>query len=262
MDFLVFAMIALSVKSLLDQTSSIILNGLGPRISQTGSRYYNSKRYFCAAEMVVELPKGFEEHFRFASYNRIDRVKLLESTGGKYGHISGDNLMRNDDFHMQMYVNTTSRLAQIKGWEPHIVRINSDNFDDAICFVPQRDYITEYVHIVDVGSLCCGHKGVWHGGVTSALFDNAFGILGCTILRMAVTKYLNIQFKAPIMVGDSVALIVSFDPKDMTSEKKDRFVARGRMVNQKGVVVATGKSELVDVWERWQKNSQKAQNSG
>ncbi|GFE55762.1 thioesterase family protein, putative [Babesia ovis] len=254
------AMAAITFRCLLNLSTSFLPSNVGTSIRNAGSVNGNVRRYFCNAEMTVDLPKHFEKYFRFAAYNRIDRIKLLEATGGKYGHIFGDNLMQNGDFRMQIYVNTTSKPAEINGLEPHVTAVDTEDFDDAICFVPKRDFITEYVHIVDVGSLCCGHKGVWHGGITSAIFDNAFGILGCTILKMAATKYLNIQFKAPIMVGDSVALIVSFDPKQLNGEKKDRFVATGKMINQNGVVVATGESELVDVWERWQKNAKKLQN--
>ncbi|GIX64112.1 thioesterase family protein, putative [Babesia caballi] len=201
--------------------------------------------------MAAAIPQEFLGHFRFAEYHRVDRIKLLDATGGKFGHLFGDNLMNNGDFEMQMYVNASKELAVPGISEPKITDLVTEGMDDAICWLPKRNFISEIIMLINVGMLCCGHKGVWHGGVTSALFDNAFGILGCSILEMAATKYLNIQFRAPILVGDSVALVVSFDPELLLPEKGDRFVAHGKMYNQRGVVVATGESELVDVSSKW-----------
>ncbi|ORM40530.1 uncharacterized protein BXIN_2137 [Babesia sp. Xinjiang] len=253
MGLLRHVMAAVLIRRIVDISTSFICTSAVPTIRQARGLYGNARRYFSYAAMAEEFSSNFKQHFRFAAYNRIDRIKILDATAGKYGNVFGDNLMRNEDFRMHIYVNTTDEPLPSTDAKPDINRVPTDKFDDAICWVPKRDFITEFVHIVDVGSLCCGHKGVWHGGITSAIFDNAFGILGCSILRMAATKYLNIQFKAPIMVGDSVALVVSFDPQQLTGEKKDRFVAKGTMYNQNGTVVATGESELVDVWDRWQK---------
>ncbi|CDR95487.1 hypothetical protein, conserved [Babesia bigemina] len=252
-------MVAFTFKWILETSMSSFLGKARAQRHQLGAVCSNANRYFSFGAMATELPKDFKQHFRFSEYNHIDRIRLLDVTGGKYGHLFGDNLMQNPDFQMHMYLNTTKTLAKDANVEPKVTEVRTDGFDDAICFGQRRDYVAEFVYIINVGSLCCGHKGVWHGGVTSALFDNAFGILGCSVLPMAATKYLNIRFRAPVMVGDTVALVVSFDPEQFGGKKVDRFVAHGKMYNQDGVVVATGESELVDVSAKWAKKQENAQ---
>ncbi|GBE61331.1 thioesterase family protein, putative [Babesia ovata] len=254
------AMVAIAFKWIVETSVSSFFGKATSKGLKLGAVCSNANRYFSYGAMAAELPKDFKHHFRFAEYNRIDRIRLLEATDGKYGHLFGDNLMQNSDFQMHMYLNTTKTLAADANVEPKVTEVRTDGFDDAICFGQRRNYVAEFIYIIDVGALCCGHKGIWHGGVTSALFDNAFGILGCSILPLAVTKYLNIRFKAPVMVGDTVALVVSFDPEQFEGEKMDRFVAHGKMYNQNGVVVATGESELVDVSAKWAKKQKTGQN--
>ncbi|KAK1442987.1 hypothetical protein BgAZ_305050 [Babesia gibsoni] len=201
--------------------------------------------------MGTPIPQAFAKHFKFAEYHHVGKFGLLEHTKGKFGHLLGDNLMQREGFFMETFINVTKDALDPDGKGPVVREMDEELYQDLLLGDGTRKFVTHFVYLVNVGALCCGHAGVWHGGVTSALFDHAFGVLGCTMLKMAATKYINIRFKAPIRVGESVALVVSFDPSNMADEKADRFVAYAEMFNEKGVVVATGESELVDVSQRW-----------
>lgn len=205
--------------------------------------------------MADKIPEEFRRHFRYANYHLIQNFDMLSETDGKFGHLFGDNLMKRGDFDMQTYINVSADLLTGEGTRPNVTEVPASEYSNVFWGNKTRDFVTQFIYIVNVGSLCCGHRGVWHGGVTSAIFDNAFGVLGTTLLNMAATKYMNIQFRAPVMVGESVALVVAFDPADIQGSKRDRFVAHGEMYNQQGVLVATGESELVDVSARWASKS-------
>lgn len=207
--------------------------------------------------MANSIPAEFLSHFKYSRYDLIDPYSLLDYSEGRYGHLFWDNLMKKGDFHMKTYINASEEVLAGQENQPIVTRVDGDWYHNVFLGDGTRDFITQFIYLIDVGAHCCGHNGVWHGGVTSALFDNGFGVLGCTLLKKAATKYINIQFKAPIMVGDSVAMIISFDPAKIAGgEKKDRFIARGEMYNQRGVIVATSESELVDVSSKWNNRAQ------
>lgn len=73
--------------------------------------------------------------------------------------------------------------------------------------VYKKEGAQEITAVVHIGSSLCGHPGIVHGGIISAIFDNAFGWLFLAHkMKPAFTANLNINFRKPVF-ADSDALI-------------------------------------------------------
>ncbi|KAK2197541.1 HotDog domain superfamily [Babesia duncani] len=196
--------------------------------------------------------KWTQKYFKYGEYLQISNFSMRELTKGQFGHLINDTLIGNADFKISYYINSTDALATNAeaGLPEKSIEITKDKFLEMLSPRYSRDFATHIISIVNVGKGCCGHAGVWHGGVTSALLDNMFGMLGGFFLRVAATKTLNVRFRRPILAGETACIVVEFIPEPSTN-KLDRFVARGIIYNKAGEEVVHADSELVDVYDRW-----------
>jgi uncharacterized protein (TIGR00369 family) len=82
-----------------------------------------------------------------------------------------------------------------------------------------------------------GYEGIVHGGILSALLDEAMGKLTVSLGIPAVTAEITVQFKAPAAPGDEL-----FISGRLTQETKKLILANAKI--ERGLVViaeATGK---------------------
>lgn len=73
--------------------------------------------------------------------------------------------------------------------------------------VYQKGDAQEIACIVHIGEKLCGHPGIVHGGIISAIFDNTFGWLFLTLKeKPAFTANLNINFRKPVYANTSAVV--------------------------------------------------------
>ncbi|CEL97646.1 unnamed protein product [Vitrella brassicaformis CCMP3155] len=70
---------------------------------------------------------------------------------------------------------------------------------------PSKERLTV---VCQTGTNVCGHRGVVHGGFTSALLDNAFGMLAFANTPSAATAQLTVNYKKPILAGEVIVVVV------------------------------------------------------
>ncbi len=71
----------------------------------------------------------------------------------------------------------------------------------------QKAESSEVAAIVHIGEHLCGHPGIVHGGIISALFDNTFGWLFFAMKQPpAFTANLNINYRKPILANTTAIL--------------------------------------------------------
>lgn len=81
----------------------------------------------------------------------------------------------------------------------------------------QKVDVVEVAAIVHIGENLCGHPGIVHGGIISALFDNTFGWLFFTMKQPpAFTANLNVNFRKPIMANTTAILRASIKEIQVT----------------------------------------------
>ncbi|UVC54357.1 hypothetical protein MACJ_003899 [Theileria orientalis] len=202
---------------------------------------------------MVKLPDWCHQYFKFRSYSELELFSLSKHTQGKFGHLFNDLLMADASFKKRMFVNSSTELVN-DGTAPDEEEYKKMSREEILKMLSKDECRTGKVHlmtIVDVGNNACGHAGIWHGGVISAIFDNLFGLMGNIVLPLAATKSLTVNFKAPVTVGSTVIALTEHDPE--ATPTTDRFTVTGSMYDETGKLVATGSSELVDVSKRWSK---------
>ncbi|EAN30808.1 Thioesterase superfamily protein [Theileria parva strain Muguga] len=202
---------------------------------------------------MVKIPEWCHKYFKYRSYSELELFSLSKLTQNKYGHLFNDLLMRDEGFTKRMFINTSSEVME-NGTGPAMEECDTLKREEVLKMLSKEQSRKSKVHlltVVNVGNNACGHAGVWHGGVISAIFDNLFGLMGNVVLPLAATKSLTINFKSPVSVGTTVVAVTEHDPE--TSKDADRFTVSGSMFDESGKLVATGSSELVDVSKRWAK---------
>lgn len=226
-------------------------------VSCTGKLGNTPKRLFSSAsdvEKMTGIPDWAHSFFRYKEYSELELFSLSQMTNGTSGHLFNDTLANNPDYSMRMFLNASDVLLDPEAAPQAPFTPKTLSKEDILKFLANgelRTTKTQLIAVVNVGKDCCGHAGVWHGGVISAIMDNLFGLIGNVILPVAATKTLNIQFRAPILVGSTVVAVTEFDP-----EGKDlggRFTANGSIFDKSGKEVVRGSSELVDVSGKWKK---------
>ncbi|GEO25995.1 phenylacetic acid degradation protein [Alicyclobacillus acidoterrestris] len=85
-----------------------------------------------------------------------------------------------------------------------------------------------------------GWPNVQHGGITSSLLDEASAYVPLNMGLVTVTAELNISFKAPVQVGETVH--IEAHPSKVT---KRLLYVEARMVNSEGEVKATSNAKMI-----------------
>ncbi|KAJ3197651.1 Thioesterase super member 4 [Irineochytrium annulatum] len=102
------------------------------------------------------------------------------------------------------------------------------------------------VKITELGSELCGHPGVVHGGMISALFDDFMGtlfLLNAEGAYSGFTANLNVDYRSPMPAQSTIALVIWIDRVE------------GRKVFLKGEARSIGNvegaSESGSIGEKW-----------
>ncbi|WAH37825.1 PaaI family thioesterase [Alicyclobacillus dauci] len=85
-----------------------------------------------------------------------------------------------------------------------------------------------------------GWPNVQHGGITSSILDEASAYVPLNMGLVTVTAELNISFKSPIRVGETVR--VEAHP---TKTTKRLLLVEASLVSDKGEVKATSKAKML-----------------
>lgn len=85
-----------------------------------------------------------------------------------------------------------------------------------------------------------GWPNVQHGGITSSLLDEASAYVPLNMGLVTVTAELNISFKAPVRVGETVRL--EAHPTKVTSRL---LLVEASMVSETGEVKATSRAKML-----------------
>jgi uncharacterized protein (TIGR00369 family) len=87
------------------------------------------------------------------------------------------------------------------------------------------------------GDALQGFEGIVHGGILSALLDEAMAKLAVSLGIMAVTAELTIKFKAPTAPGQELLITGRLDKEDRRLITAEAKIERGPII----VAEATGK---------------------
>ncbi len=85
-----------------------------------------------------------------------------------------------------------------------------------------------------------GYDGIVHGGILSALLDEAMAKLAFELGYNAVTAMLNVRFKNPAKVGERLAV-----RGEITGINRKLVVAKATIHGEEGRLIAEGDSKLV-----------------
>ncbi|MBN2736150.1 MAG: PaaI family thioesterase [Spirochaetales bacterium] len=85
-----------------------------------------------------------------------------------------------------------------------------------------------------------GYEGVVHGGITSALLDEAIGwAVAVSRKRYFVTAELNVRFVKPLLTDQKIAIRAkAINHKGLIS------LGEGEIIDEKGIVLASGKAKF------------------
>lgn len=226
------------------------IESLGHISKRNFSSTSNSGKLDVNSKTMTEIPTWAHHLFRYKEYVELELFSLSEMTNGTSGHLFNDTLAKNPDYSMRMFLNTSEELLDSKeDATPTPETLSKRDILKLLSNGELRTTKTQLLAVVNVGKDCCGHAGVWHGGVISAVMDNLFGLMGNVILPVAATKSLNIQFRAPILVGSTVVAVTEFDPQGQ--DLGGRITAQGSIFDKSNKEVVKGSSELVDVSGKW-----------
>ncbi len=87
-----------------------------------------------------------------------------------------------------------------------------------------------------------GYSNIVHGGILSAILDEAMTRLGYELGLNTVTAHIEVDFKTPAYVGEQLFL-----EGEIVEEKGRKVFARSVLRNNKEVIVAESKGILVKV---------------
>ncbi|MFD1673764.1 PaaI family thioesterase [Alicyclobacillus fodiniaquatilis] len=85
-----------------------------------------------------------------------------------------------------------------------------------------------------------GWPNVQHGGITSALLDEACAYVPLNMDLVTVTAELNISFKTPVQVGETVRI-----EAHPTKVNKRLILVEATMVNQAGELKASAQAKML-----------------
>jgi uncharacterized protein (TIGR00369 family) len=87
-----------------------------------------------------------------------------------------------------------------------------------------------------------GYPGVVHGGIVTALLDEVLGRVAIAAGRWMVTGRLNIRFRRPIPVGETLTIV-----GEVVSWKKRTLEARGEIKLADGQVGAEATGTFIEI---------------
>lgn len=87
-----------------------------------------------------------------------------------------------------------------------------------------------------------GYKNIIHGGILSAILDEAMTRLGYELGLNTVTAHIEVDFKMPAYVGEELFL-----EGEITKEDGRKVLAKSVLKNSKEVIVAEAKGILVKI---------------
>lgn len=109
----------------------------------------------------------------------------------------------------------------------------------------------ELISVLKFGNRLNGHPGIVHGGITALLFDATFGFLMISShLPLAVTAYLNTNYRAPVFAGSYATMSTKLDKLEgrkqfMSASIRDE---KGRLLADCSTLfIATNKMKEVKV---------------
>ncbi|SJK85990.1 hypothetical protein BMR1_02g02355 [Babesia microti strain RI] len=204
-----------------------------------------------------DFPTWCHQYFKYQSYSELRMLPMESYTNNKFGHLINDSLMGKNGFRIRCFISDIpqsvgdSEISENKGINV-TGKIPPEGINNYREFVTLRTCATQLIFLVDVGTHCCGHNGVWHGGITSAILDNTFGLLGSLYLPLAATKSLNIKFISPILVDTPVIVSAEYDPDSSSvNDRPGTITADANVYLPSGKLAATGRCEIVDVSKKW-----------
>jgi len=87
-----------------------------------------------------------------------------------------------------------------------------------------------------------GYPGTMHGGIVTALLDEALGRVAIASGRWMVTAQLNIRFRRPIPIGETLSVV-----SEVVAWKKRVLEARGELRLPDGEVGAEADGTFVEI---------------
>lgn len=85
-----------------------------------------------------------------------------------------------------------------------------------------------------------GWPNVQHGGITSSILDEASAYVPLYLGLVTVTAELNISFKAPIQMGETIRVVAH-----PTKVNKRLVIVEASIVNEQGEVKATSTAKMI-----------------
>ncbi|MFQ5499082.1 MAG: PaaI family thioesterase [Candidatus Zixiibacteriota bacterium] len=86
-----------------------------------------------------------------------------------------------------------------------------------------------------------GYRGIYHGGVLSALLDEVMVKAILAVDRYAVTAELTVRFRLPVFVGDRLRCVGR-----IVRHKGRMYLTEGEAVRDDGAIVATASGKYIE----------------